>query len=119
MNQREMAAWWEVVLKNQSWSAKFKESLEELTGRNPVLLHAANVVINEYVPASNSDIEPADHESELLANICRCDAWEDATARIQKYAWDYIASRGELEQKRLVNRHQKQFHCLEVAQTTP
>jgi len=45
--------------------------------------------------------EPTEHESELLAHICHCDAWEDATARIHKYAWDFIASRGEMEQKRL------------------
>ena len=103
VNQKEMAAWWEVVQTNQSWSGKFKESVEELTGRNPVLLHAAAAVIDEYVPpARNSDTEIADDESELLTNISRCDVWEDATARIQKYAWDYIVSRGEMEQKRLV-----------------
>ena len=43
-----MAVWWEGInSEKHAWSARFKESLEELTGRNPVLLHAAAVVIKK------------------------------------------------------------------------
>ncbi|RPB17975.1 hypothetical protein L211DRAFT_799136 [Terfezia boudieri ATCC MYA-4762] len=102
LTEKEMAVWWEgTKVEKHVWSASFKESLEELTGRNPVLLHAAAAVIKWEVLESEPDTEPGQHESELLANICRCNAWEDVTARIYKYAWDYIASGGEMEQKRV------------------
>ncbi|KAF8430307.1 hypothetical protein EV426DRAFT_13255 [Tirmania nivea] len=101
LTEKEMAVWWErIKMEKHTWSAGFKESLEELTGRNPVLLHAAAAVIKGEALGIEPDIEPGQYESELLADICRCNAWEDATARIHKYAWDYIVSRGEMEQKR-------------------
>jgi len=46
MNQRVMAAWWERVgHEMNTYTAEFKECLEELTGRNPLPLHAAAVVM--------------------------------------------------------------------------
>ncbi|RPB23652.1 hypothetical protein L211DRAFT_849639 [Terfezia boudieri ATCC MYA-4762] len=101
LRQKEMAVWWErIKMERHTWSAGFKESLEELTGKNPVLLHAAAAVIKGEALGIEPDIVPGQYESEILADICRCNAWEDATARIHKYAWDYIVSRGEMEQKR-------------------
>ncbi|KAF8438304.1 hypothetical protein BGX38DRAFT_911088 [Terfezia claveryi] len=101
LTDKEMAVWWErIKMEKHTWSAGFKESLEELTGRNPVLLHTAAAVIKGEALEIERDIEPGQYESELLADICRCNAWEDATARIHKYAWNYIVSRGEMEQKR-------------------
>ena len=74
MSQTEMAVWWEGINMNPEKHARFKESLEELTGRNPVLLHAAAIVIKEEALGSELELEAAQHESELLTHICRCDA---------------------------------------------
>lgn len=94
-----MMAWWQRLPATlQGLSKEFHEILEEITGRNPLLLKGYEEVLLSYaLKLQNNQVGEAD-ENTLLLKIHKQKDWVETAARLEKYAKEYIRN-NEKEKK--------------------
>ncbi|KAF8541845.1 hypothetical protein BDD12DRAFT_979387 [Trichophaea hybrida] len=121
-DEEEMHVWWKRTLPLfPRFGARFREALEDLSGRNPLLLHGVEKAVCEYkklqkskedevAEDKNEKEQPAGQENEvedeegsadengvIWRHIYESDEWIDAKSRVESYARDFITGKADTE----------------------
>jgi hypothetical protein len=102
-----MQAWWKRTLPLfPRFGSRFREALEDLSGRNPLLLRGVEKAVRTYKKYQKSKEDKVtedvncgseDENGAIWRRIYESDEWIDAKSRIESYARDFIAGKADTE----------------------
>jgi hypothetical protein len=89
-----MAAWWQHHNAYFPPSDEFRDNLEDLSGKNPLLLRSALEAAKQISLLSNAE----DHESQIWEEIHHCPEWRDTKTLILQFCdiqWSNVERQDE------------------------